>query len=193
MLGKTDYGGISVNENKGLAKSALFCLCTEINGRKSFPLAYILTAGLKADLFANFVKTCIENVFLVGGIVLSITFDGLRSNLTAMQKLGANLVLGSEEYKPQLQVGTKIIHIIPDASHMVKLVRNTMDRLKKIYNGDGQVLSKNMYMHNTNVNATYLNYVYIFVDYKLEICHWITKNSRQRGTSTSNEINFTSC
>lgn len=59
MIGTTDYGKILPTANKELAKSALFCMATELNGNKSFPMAYILTNGLKAALLAEFVKSCI--------------------------------------------------------------------------------------------------------------------------------------
>lgn len=87
MVGTTDYGKILRNEEKGLAKSALFCMATELNGKKSFPIAYILTSGLKSALMAEFVKYCIAAVHDAGGNVLSIKFDGLRSNFTAMEQL----------------------------------------------------------------------------------------------------------
>lgn len=140
MVGTTDYGNILMADHNGLAKSALFCLATEINGRKSFPLAYILTNGLKSVLMAEFVKKCIGAVSEAGGYVLSITFDGLRSNFTAMEILGANLSINDEKYKPFIEgIGQRKTYLIPDASHMVKLIRNTFDRLKIMYNGDNEV------------------------------------------------------
>lgn len=141
MIGTTDYGKMLLNEEKGLAKSALFCMATELNGRKSFPIAYILTSGLKAALMAEFVKSCIFALHEAGGNVLSITFDGLRSNFTAMEQLGAKLKIDSDEYAPFLIVqGFKKVHIVPDASHMIKLVRNTLDRVKCLYNEDNDVI-----------------------------------------------------
>ncbi len=139
MVGTTDYGSILMADHDGLAKSALFCLASEINGKKSFPLAYILKNGLKSVLMAEFVKKCICAVLEAGGHVISITFDGLRSNFTAMEILGANLKIDEDDYKPFIIIAEKKVYIIPDASHMIKLIRNTIDRLKVMYNGDTKV------------------------------------------------------
>jgi len=123
MIGTVDYGKILPSEDKGLAKSALFCMATKLNGRKSFPIAYVQTSGLKAVLMAEFVKACIFAVQDAGGHVLNMEFDGLRSNFTAMELLGANLIIDSDDFKPFVCLRGSKVHIVLDASHMIKLVR----------------------------------------------------------------------
>lgn len=75
-----------------------------------------------------------------------------------MQTLGANLRIDSEEFKPFLSIhGLGKVHIIPDASHMVKLVRNTLDRVKCIYNVDNKVNCKYV-SYLVRLPATSCNY-----------------------------------
>lgn len=147
MIGRIDYGGLSKEPQHVLAKSALFCLATEINGTKSFPLMYILTAGIKCDALAEVIKKCILAVEKQNGRVYTISFDGLPANFAAVQKLGACLDV-TAGIQPTIQFTTDEVparsnhcHVVPDACHMLKLVRNNWKRKGIFFNGDGKVCS----------------------------------------------------
>lgn len=145
MIGKVDYGGLVQEPENQMAKSALFCLVTEINGSKSFPLMYLLTNGVKADVLATAMKACISTVNNSNGTVLSISFDGLPANLSAVKKLGACLDpdkgINPQIEFPDAQDPNKIhsCNIMPDACHMLKLVRNNWKTRSVFFNGEKKV------------------------------------------------------
>jgi hypothetical protein len=71
--------------------------------------------------------------------VLTITFDGLPSNFSAMEQLGANLNLDYIKFGTYIQpyilhpsTGAKIF-IFPDPSHMFKLLRNSFKAHRILY------------------------------------------------------------
>lgn len=154
MQGRIDYGGLAPEPKHVMAKSALFCLATEINGNKAFPLAYILTAGIKAPVLAEVMKKCISAVEQANGKVLSISFDGLPANLAAVASLGASLNV-EEGVSSKIQfTGSDGNHhhcnVIPDACHMMKLLRNNWEKIGVIYNGDKKVFNI-IKIHTTNI------------------------------------------
>ncbi|ODM87107.1 DNA transposase THAP9, partial [Orchesella cincta] len=130
VTGFVDYGGISVEDDpKKEARNALFCLATEINGSKSFPVAYILTNGLTANTMKKFISTCVNAVRETGGIVTNITFDGHRSNLRAAELLGARLNGRDPEFRPFFDTEDMAhVYVIPDASHMYKLLKEYVEK-----------------------------------------------------------------
>lgn len=145
ITGRIDYGGMAKEPKHVLAKSALFCLATEINGHKAFPIAYILTAGIKAAVLAEFMQKCISAVNSANGEVVSISFDGLPANFSAATNLGACFSI-QDGIKPSIEYAdvnqpekVRITNIVPDACHMMKLVRNNWEKCETLYNGDGQV------------------------------------------------------
>lgn len=142
FTGFVDYGGLS-NENKtGVeATAALFCVATEVNGNKTFPIAYILTSGLSAILLHNFIDHCIGAVEAETATVLSVTFDGLRANFKAAESLGAVLDITSDEFAPFFasSYSKKSIYVYPDPLHMYKLLRNCFSQAFVFFDENGNV------------------------------------------------------
>lgn len=66
----------------------------------------------------------------IGVVVASLTFDGLRSNVTMANILGCKLSF--EGLMPSFKVDSQTISLYYDPCHMMKLVRNTF--------GDKQVM-----------------------------------------------------
>lgn len=144
MVGLADYGGLSAAPPPDFAKSALFCYATEVDGSKSFPIAYILTSKLGTQTLADFMSACISAVKNAGGIPMTVSCDGLRTNIAALSLLGANFKVDTDEFSPIIYntcgEDQRTEHfVMPDASHMVKLARNTLDACKTLYNADGKV------------------------------------------------------
>ena len=146
FTGFVDYGGIAEEpETKVEAKTALFILASLINGHKKVPIVYILTAGLNAKLMSTVVQQSIKAIEAVHGKVLTITFDGLASNFTATELLGAKisyLDIALDSIEPYIRhptTGSKIF-VFPDPSHMFKLLRNALKAFKFLVDVDGKVL-----------------------------------------------------
>lgn len=69
--------------------------------------------------------------------MVSLTFDGLSSNFSACKHLGANFQM--EKLSPHIYnpVDKSKIYLMPDACHMIKLVRNFMASEQVFHNGAG--------------------------------------------------------
>jgi len=145
MHGYTDYAGLSVNDKPTKeAKNAFFVQAIEVNGSKSIPICYMLTDGVTTNLIADVVKKCLEELHESGANVLSISFDGLPTNFTAMKKLGACFDIDKEQesLKPYILHPTteEKVYMMPDASHMFKLIRNNFKKSGIFYNGAGKAI-----------------------------------------------------
>ncbi len=142
FVGYTNYGGIVENDKEGeIATTALFIMASSINGNYRVPLGYILTNGLKTGLLANIIIKTLKVMNETNSIVAAVTFDGLRSNLSAVQSLGANLDALSDEFKPTITDPNtdRRVAIILDACHMMKLMRNLFKHYSVIFNENGEV------------------------------------------------------
>jgi len=142
FIGFIDYGDILQTPDKDKeATTALFVMATAINSTHRVPVAYILTNGLTADTLAAVIRKVLLELGSINARVLTLTFDGLGSNMKAVEKLGANLDVCSTEFRPFIlhpQTKEKI-HVILDAVHMFKLLRNHWNKNKVIFDGDEKV------------------------------------------------------
>ena len=109
--------------------------CTKI------PLGYALIDSLNATDKSNLVKKYLDKLISIGIRVVSITFDGTKTNFSTMHKLGVNYQIrkSSKFDLAKLQTffyykGQKIYTIL-DVAHMIKLIRNWLYKLKIIING----------------------------------------------------------
>ncbi|CAL8133209.1 unnamed protein product [Orchesella dallaii] len=144
LIGYVDGGGLThVQDPSEHAKNAFFVVATEINGGKSIPIAYILTRGLRASQITEIITKCLVAMHNAGGEVISITFDGLPANFKAMENMGANFELGTDKFKTFIEhPATKDkVYIMPDSSHMFKLVRNNFKACKILRNGSGDFIN----------------------------------------------------
>ncbi len=142
FTGFVNYGGLSIEKKIGVeATAALFCVATEVNGNKSFPIAYILTSGLSSMLLHNFIDHCIGAVEAEAATVLSVTFDGLRANFKAAESLGAVLDITSDEFAPFFSsaFSNKTIYVYPDPLHMYKLLRNCFSQVFVFFDANDNV------------------------------------------------------
>ena len=143
MTGFVNYGGIltKVSKEDKEATTALFIMASEINGSKKFPIGYVLLNGLDAQELSKIVQAFLIKMDEHGGRVLTITFDGLRANFSAMELLGANLNVESRDFQPFIFHPTSKhrIYLIPDPVHMFKLLRGTWEKFQVLFNEEGEV------------------------------------------------------
>lgn len=137
--GKTFFGYSSMGSNicKGElseAREVLVFMAVGVNVSWSIPIAYFLVNGTSAQEKANLVSQAILILHDLGGNVISVTFDGTSTNFAAAEILGAN-ILKPLELKPYFNNPadeTSKVYIVPDACHMVKLLRNVFADLTLI-------------------------------------------------------------
>lgn len=138
MFGHSTYGGDKekYGDNEPLAANQVIVFMgIGVNERITLPIAYhfitSLTAKQKRDLMTDVVNALID----VGVRVTSISFDGLKTNKTMCQLLGANFnIFSMNQFKPYFEAknGDKI-RIIFDVCHMEKLIRNHLGKQLVFY------------------------------------------------------------
>lgn len=130
--GYITYGEYGSNDIP-VARNALVFMASCINGDFSVPIAHYFITVLKGHEKSLLISDIIEVITKLGITVANITFDGLGSNLSACEHLGAcfNLL----DMRPYIlnPVNSTKIHIFLDACHMLKLARNCIASGKIIY------------------------------------------------------------
>ena len=109
------------------AKEALVFMVVSVKSSWKLPVGYFLIDGLSGQERKNVVLDCIERLFSVGVLVVSLPHDGCSANLSMLQLLGINLknVYEIQSYFKH-PVNDSKVHVFLDPCHMLKLVRNTL-------------------------------------------------------------------
>lgn len=133
--GKQNQGyvdiGTGTSENFVKASEAYVFMLVCLNESWKLPLGYFLTHGLTGTQKANLIEICLSKCQEVGIKVVSLTFDGHPTNLSAMELLGCQI-------KDTNKLITTFKHpsadyrvaVFLDACHMVKLIRNHFEDKK---------------------------------------------------------------
>lgn len=140
-----------VNNTK-IAKEAVVFLINAVNDRWKAPVAYYLVNGVNAEKLARLVEEVLYFLESNKIDVISLTFDGLGANISMVSYLGASLT-DLENLKPYFFSlhGTKI-HIIFDACHMLKLIRNQFGKFQNIYdNNNNETIQWNYLTELNNI------------------------------------------
>lgn len=120
------------------ATSALVLLVNQVNGRFKIPVAYYFTDTANADEQANIVRDLLILLSEIGAEVVSLTFDGTRSNIKTAELLGAQVwninKLNCSFKHPSTG---KPVSVLLDICHMLKLVRNILGNKGVIYDSNG--------------------------------------------------------
>ncbi|KYM97795.1 THAP domain-containing protein 9, partial [Cyphomyrmex costatus] len=124
------------------ATYALVFMLVALNGHFKTPIAQVVTAyylirSLTGKERANIVNQILQ-ILSDHEIndIRSITFDGASTNLSMIESLGAKIRDIDMEPSFDHPVTGEPIFAIPDACHMLKLVRNVLDKFDLI-DGDG--------------------------------------------------------
>lgn len=122
---------------QSIAKESLTFLVNCVNDRWKMPVAYFLIHKLDTDDQAFLIEEVVYFLESNQIDVVSVTFDGLKTNLSTAKKLGASL--DPENLQPYFYsfFGTKI-YVIFDICHMLKLIRNNFYGRKQFINRNGK-------------------------------------------------------
>jgi len=128
--GKQYHGHVDLGldiEESDEASYALVIMLVALNAHFKTPISYYLIRSLTAEQRSNILK---ESLVILhdNGIsnIISITFDGATTNLGMVKNLGADLQNIQEGSFFKHPVTKEPIVVIPDACHMLKLIRNTV-------------------------------------------------------------------
>lgn len=134
-VGYVSYGASTEDGLLPIANQAIVFMLTGINQQFEFPIGYHLIKTLntaeKTDIFVEVLTKLTE----CGIDVKCLTFDGLKTNFSMCEKLGADLNIFSTDFKPYIlnPVNKSKIFICFDNSHAEKLARNTLANKRTIF------------------------------------------------------------
>lgn len=124
FLGLITYGKKDNNDQIPVARNVLVFMITSINTKFSIPVAYYFIKCLNSLEKSILIKSVISAITDVGTKIVSITFDGLSSNLSSCELLGASFSTENMKLFIENPIDNNKIFILLDACHMVKLLRN---------------------------------------------------------------------
>lgn len=120
-----------------VASEALVFMFTAINDNIHLPVAYyFVTKEVDAMIKMSLLTTVMQAIMDCGVELVSITFDGLRTNPAMCRILGAELDVYSPLFKPCFTFNGRLVYVIFDFSHVEKLIRNYLGNHGVIYDGD---------------------------------------------------------
>lgn len=137
FLGHINAGQSSeTDEFSALSKEALVLMVSGINRSFKLPIGYFLSKGLVAHEKEVILIEAMSRLHKAGVVLASITFDGAAGNIAAAKLLGAEFDANKPYFANPFDP-TNNVYVLLDPPHMLKLVRNALDRLKIIYDGNG--------------------------------------------------------
>ena len=104
------------------------------------PIAYFLVDHFNAEMQAHIIKEAINLLTEAGLDIHGITFTGCAKNLSTARLPGCNLNNLDGSFKHPSRPG-KVLYIILDVCHMLKLARNCLGDIKLFFTDDGNVIS----------------------------------------------------
>ena len=123
------------------AKEALVFMLVGLREKWKAPIAYYLTKGLPAEAQTELVKHALGKLHQLGFMVHALVMDGHASNKGMCRLLGCQVDPGRPGFKTYFEdesTGSKT-HILFDACHMLKLVRNMLEAYSEVMSPTGMV------------------------------------------------------
>lgn len=141
VVGYVDLGTGMQDDSIPEARNACVYMLVGLNMRLKLPVGYFLIDSLTGSERAELTRQCIARLASIGVEVVSLTFDGAASNFSMAKCLGADLQLGSENFVTSFKNPSdpcKLVYIVLDACHMIKLIRNSLATVSHLVDEDGK-------------------------------------------------------
>ena len=133
FVGHIDHGNEIQECAYGEATEALVFMVVGMTGNWKHPIAYVLQDKCTPPVHAQLIKNCIGVLNFEGFQVLAVVFDGTYTNQGTAKKLGSVMkVLEFQAWFLHPGKPDTNIHMIFDACHMIKLMRNLLGDYKTI-------------------------------------------------------------
>ncbi len=136
----TDYGSILAKEQDSIATNALVVIAVGLKRPWFHHIAYCLVDHINAEMQAQIIKEAINLLTEAGLDVHGVTFDGCAKNLATARHLGYNLNNLDSSFRHPSRPG-KILYVIHDVCHMLKLARNSLGDKKVFFTNNGNIIS----------------------------------------------------
>lgn len=135
IVGYENYFGTDPSTAKP-ASSVIVYMVSAVNDNFQLPIAHFFITTLNAEQKVEGLLKVARAIIETGAILCSVTFDGLVSNPSMCNKLGANLNVYADDFKPYMDIDGHQIFVIFDPSHMIKLVRNALAAKKVLFDAN---------------------------------------------------------
>lgn len=120
-----------------LAKEALVFMVSGLTEEFRAPIAYFLIKGLCAEEKAALVSECMYMLHESGVILVSLTFDGVITNIRTVKILGA--IFDDEKPFFMNPFDQNRVWVILDAPHMLKLLRNCLANRSILFKDEEEI------------------------------------------------------
>ena len=140
FAGNTDYGPILAEDQDTIAHNALVVMAVGLQKQWSYPIAYFLVNHMDSKMQAQVIKESINLLTDAGLDVHAVTFDGCSKNLAKARRLGCKIDSFDGSFPHPTRPG-KILYVILDICHMLKLARNALGDKEIFYTSDGETIS----------------------------------------------------
>ncbi|KAG6443087.1 hypothetical protein O3G_MSEX002641 [Manduca sexta] len=155
-LGYVNFGDCPIEgQEEAVATQVLVFMLVSLSENWKIPLGYFLAAGISADTKASLIRICLIKCSEVGVFVPSVTFDGCPANFQAVEKLGCNFadVDNLKTYFIHPSTLDKV-YVLVDPCHIIKLIRNTFENKKILYDEDGQLIKWQLLVNLTRLQQS---------------------------------------
>lgn len=169
FMGHITYGFESNADELQLANNVLVFMVNGINCNFTMPIAFYFITTLTGTQKFALVREIIEAIAVCDVRVMSLTFDGLSSNLTMCNLFGASFK--RDDFRPYFTLpnGERRIFIILDPSHMIKLARNCIGNNKILIGSNNSKIRWSYFVrlekyrelgfkHSHKLNKTHIQY-----------------------------------
>lgn len=137
LIGQVDIGTGDLNiENDKPASEALVFMLNALNSRIKTTVGYFLIKSITGSTLANLVTECLWKCHDIGAKVVCITCDGAGNNQAMAIHLGASLHPAALRGTFLHPADNSVIYYMPDAVHMIKLLRNALGDMKTLVYDD---------------------------------------------------------
>lgn len=103
MVGYVDCGAFIECNIALIAKEALVYCVTCMNDTWKMPIAYFLLNGINAERKKGLTLQCLQALHESDMLIISLTCDGLGTNLTMLQSLGCNFSDNSTHFQTSIK------------------------------------------------------------------------------------------
>lgn len=137
FIGRVDYGFNVKNDALPVAKNAIVFMINGVSRNFNLPIAFFFIDTLNASERKHLLLEIITALTELNVRLISVTFDGLSTNIPMCVELGA--CFQEKKFQPYFynHITRDKIYVILDPSHMEKLVRNTLASEKILYDASG--------------------------------------------------------
>jgi hypothetical protein len=118
------------------AKEVLVFMLVAINDTWKVPVGYFMINSLNSEQKASLVTQCLALIKECNVVVTNVTFDGCPANFRMASALGCNLSI----HNLDPCFGVEKTNILPNPSHMCKLIRNTFGEKRKLIDAENGII-----------------------------------------------------